>query len=938
MKSMKREKRRGIKSAMRVAGIGICMALCSASASAEYTVQLAEGGAVDISVNGSAPVRFAPEFKILHTDQSITQRRFRLPLPLHEVTAWQIRGQRTPILNPFEVADIHKIRATGAEERDGVIHWVFPEHALFSIEAEVRPNESGTEPQIHFRFTAKADGFFSVGYAGAPERAPETVDAVFQPLIWHDQRFPEEAFLTLEYNCSIPGVLATADGLTYGVLADPESLPFRLPNFRNNLFGVMVRNEAAQAQPMVFAPVLGAQGSQMSAGQAMNFDLLLLVRPGGWLETFEYVAREIMGFHDYRENTLTSMNQTLDNMIDYGLSEYSRFIKEERGASYATDMPGAVKNVAALHPLSVALAADEKEIFTDRVVPIMEYLMSREKFLFSNTGQVGSQTATSNMRGPAFPVSELAEFHALTQGNNPVFLHHARELYGQDRVLNMTTVVEGGTWKRDISLYRATGEKQYLDEAVRKADVYIEERIKNPPSDLSEGANGTFWDYILPRWPQLFELYELTNEQRFLDAAVHGAREYASIMWFYPRIPDEDVVVNRGGHAPRYRRGNRIQIPEKTVPAWRVSEMGLIAEGLGTAGGGHRGIFLTTYAPYFLRIAKHSGDAFLRDIARSAMVGRYSNFPGYHMNTEYTTVHEQPDFPLRPHRELNSTSMHYNHIWVHIPMMLDYLVSDAFDRSNGAVDFPSRYVEGYAYLYGKAYGDRPGHFYGDQDVWLWMPRGVLQIDNVQANYVTAAGNGNFYAVLKNQSDRPIEVEVQVNADIVSEAAARSYPVRIWKDNETAPAGELNDGKIRVTLSPKGITALAIDGLSAAPQFRDTILATETAPWQQSFAMAESPIGTIQGMYLGTLTGMVLNFGEKTWIYAYLAGDFEDLSELEEVTFHYQTGDEWQEYTVSQFPWEFRAPLTGEEEEILIYISTRNPASKQELSEEIELIK
>ena len=938
MRNLTKKNRWKIRSLLRATALGICLGVCSAFASADYSVQLVEGGAVDVSVQGSDPVRFEPEFKILHTNQQITQRRFRRELPFHEVTAWQIRNQQAPALNPFKVADLHKIRATGAEERDGVIHWHFPENQLFELKAELHPSESGQEPQIRFQFTAREAGFFSVGYAGAPERTPEEVDAVFQPLIWHDQRFPEDAFLTLEYNASIPGVLATLDGLTYGVMADPSSLPFRMPTFRNNLFGVMVRNEAGQAQPMVFAPVLGAQESQMRVGQSMSFDLLLLVRPGGWLETFEYAAREIMGFHDYRENTLTSMNQTLDNMIDYGLSEYSRFIKEERGFSYATDMPGAVKNVTALHPLSVALAVDEEEIFTDRVQPLLEYLMSREKFLFSNTGEVGSQTATSNMRGPAFPVSELAEFQSLTKGNNPVFLHYVRELYGEDRVLNMTTVTYGGTWKRDISLYRATGEKQYLDEAVRKADVYIEERIKNPPSDFAEAATSTFWDNILPWWPQLFELYELTKEERFLDAAVHGAREYASIMWFYPRIPDEEIVVNRGGQAPLYRRGNPIRVPEETVPAWRVSEMGLIAEGLGTAGGGHRGLFLTTYAPYFLRIAHHSGDAFLRDIARSAMVGRYSNFPGYHMNLEYSTVYEQPDFPLRAHEELTSTSMHYNHIWVHIPMILDYLVSDAFDRSNAAVDFPSRYVEGYAYLYGKAYGDRPGRFYGDQNVWLWMPRGVLEIDNVQANYVTATGNGNFYAVLKNQSELAIEVEVQINPEIVSEATARSYPVRIWKDNQEAPAGELKDGKIRVTLSPKGITALAVDGLSAGPRFRETILATETAPWQQSFAMADSPIGTIQGMFLGTLTGTVLKFGEKTWLYAYMAGDFEDLTVMDEVTFHYRTGEEWEEYTVSQFPWEFSVPLTGDEEEVEVYISTRNPASKQELSEKIRLTK
>jgi len=917
-------------------GVFACVLLAHpfSAAGAGYDIVLLADAAVEVLADGTDPVRFEPEFTVLYTDQRITQRRFKLPIPIYDVTAWEIRGQREPVLSQFDVAKSERVRAVAADERDGVIRWRFPENPRFELVAEVRPSGERREPQIWFRLTAKESGLYTIGYTGAPERSPLEVDGVFQPLIWHETRFPEEAYLTLEYNCSIPAAMATVGNTTYGVVADPGTFPFRMPTFRNNRFGVMVRNSNGQAQPMIFAPVLGGEGSRMEVGETTEFSLLLLARAGDWKEIFEYVAREIMGFRDYRENTLTSLNETLDNMIDYGLSEYSRFLSDERGASYATDMPGAVKNVSALHPLSVALVVDDEEVFEDRFKPFVEYLLSREKFLFSPTGEVGSQTATSNVRGPSAPVSELSELYALSRGRNPIFLHHARELYPQDRVLNMTTVTYGSTWERDLSLYRATGEKRYLEDAVRKANEYIDERLGNPPSDFSEAETGTFWDDILPRWPQLFELYEETGDPRHLEAAVRGARDHASIIWFYPRIPDEEILVNRGGVAPLYRRGDPIKVPEQTVPAWRVSEVGLIAEGLGTAGGGHRGIFLTTYAPYFLRIAQHSGDEFLREIARSAMVGRYSNFPGYHMNMEYSTVYESADFPLRAHEDLTSTSMHYNHIWVHAPMLLDYLVADAFDRSNGAIDFPSRFVEGYAYLYGKAYGDRPGRFYEDENVWLWMPRRLLQTNNVQANYVTAHGNGNFYAALKNQSNEEIKVTVKINADLVPDADAGAYPVRIWQDNRPAPGGEIKGGEITLSILPKGVTAFAVDGLEVKTRIREAILETEDLAYPESFAMADSPIGTLQGMYIGTLTGTILSFGEKSWVYGYLEGDFEDLTEMEEVTFHYRTEGEWKEITDTQYPWEFSAPLSRGDREVEFYISTRTPASKQELSERI----
>ncbi len=908
----------------------------SSSSAGNYNVRLLQDGSVEVASGGSAAVRFDPEFVVMYSAERVLQLRQRMGVPHYHVTAWQRRGERNIITNPFEVTTPVYLRAVSAADVGGTIRWNFPVREDFKLEAELRPSPTGREPRLYFRLTAIKPGQYSVGFAGAPSCQADQADAIWQPLVWHERRFPEESYLTLEYNCPIPTTLVSRNGLTYGVMADPGQLPFRIPNLRNNLFGVTVRNEKGLAQPMLFAPVLGTDGSQLEKNESFDFQALLFVQPSSWNVAFEYAAREILGFHDYRQNTDVSLNKTFENMVDYALSGYSRFLDDERGSSYATDMPGAVKNVSALCPLGLALVTDNEELFLKRVKPLLEYLLSREKFLFSPLGEVGSQIATSNMRGPSATVSELAVLHAMSGGRNPFLLDYVRELYPRDRVLNMEKITYGGTWQRDLSLYRATGDKKHLDDASRKADIYIRERIDNPPSDFEEAVvYSHFWDDILPLWVDLFELYELTLNPRHLQASLKGARQHASIIWFYPQIPDRDVLVNEGGFAPQYRQGEPTPVPEARVPAWRVSEMGLIAEGIATSGGAHRGLFINTYAPYFLRLAHYTGDQFLHDIARSAVIGRYTNFPGYHMNLAYSTAHEAVGFPLRPHGAITSTSMHYNHILVHSRKLLDYLVSDAFYRSEGAIDFPSRFVEGYAYLYGKIYGEKPGRFYGDQNVTLWMPKGILNIDHVQANYLTATGNGKLYIALKNQSSEDIEATVSVNPEIVAGARSGRFPVKLWKNNRDAGTGEVRNGQIRVSIPANGITALIVEGLEGNIRFSDKMVAHNADGKLNGFAETDTPIGTIQGMYVGTPTGMFLSFGEYNWAYGYLAGEFEDLHTMESVTFHYRFDEgPWQVYTDNQFPWEFSVPAGRDVQQMEFYISTRTPASKQELSERL----
>ena len=150
---------------------------------------------------------------------------------------------------------------------------------------------------------------------------------------------------------------------------------------------------------MLFAPALGGAGSHMQSGDTFAFEVILYSESGYLSTAYESIARKIYGFHDYRKNATHTLNETLDNMLEYGMSKYSWFIDSLKGCAYSTDVPGAVKNVSALNPLQMALLTDREDIFWKRALPIMEFLLSREKFLFTLDSTQKGQSPSRKMHG-----------------------------------------------------------------------------------------------------------------------------------------------------------------------------------------------------------------------------------------------------------------------------------------------------------------------------------------------------------------------------------------------------------------------------------------------------------------------------------------------------------------------------------------------------------
>jgi len=727
--------------------------------------------------------------------------------------------------NIYHAGKTHFLTAIKTISSGDSIRFIFPEHALFTLKAWLIKS-SLPYPKIEFLFTPKKNGFYSVGYIGAPSFKSDHVDELWQPLIWTEKRVPLQPYLTPSFMATIPATLVNDGHNSIGVLAASRYLPFQpLPLLTNSQFGIALLNNKSELQPQVFAPMPGGINSQMMAGHSFEFSMSLVVEPLSITKTYEQMATTVFGFKDYRTNATVSMNTTLDNLIDYSKTRYAWFIDSLKGFAYATDVPGAVKNVSSLNPLELAIVRDDQEMFDKRAYPLMEFMLSREKFLFAIDSNQKIQSPSRKLRGPIAPLSELQVLSDVFGGNNSFYTTMAKKEFGTARVRNLDEEQKGRNWVNAMFMFKLTSDSAYLGLSKALADKYLKERVNTRLKEFGDPlfSSNFFWPTFTNNWSALLELYELTADRRYLEAAQDGARHYTLFTWMTPAIPNDLVTVNKGGKAPMYwylksKGHHQMYYPEEKVPAWRLSEMGLTPESSGTSTG-HRAIFMSTYAPWLLRIGYHTNDPFLMNVAKASIVGRSESFPGYHINTERTTAYEKADFPLHEHKDQSVNSFHYNHILPMASMFVDYLVSDAYVKSGGRIDFPSDYIEGYAYLQNKFYGAKKGRFFQFENVQLWMPSRLLNTANIALNYVSAKKGDTLLLAFMNQSGADISTRVSVDASRVdfsgSTGVQTLYP--------TVQVLNLKDGTFQVDVPAGGITALAIPGVKISSGFQDQIL-------------------------------------------------------------------------------------------------------------------
>lgn len=840
--------------------------------------------------NNTDTIAFTPTFHVLVSSNAPTPSRSAITEDInYSITSW---SGNTDLYS----AGSSRIRSAQSVTQNGdQIDFTYTTNSEFSLVASLTLPSGSEYPHLSYCLTASQSMDFSIGYIGAPKYDPAVLDELWQPLVWTERKFPQGSYLTTSNQCTLPATMVTANGLTSGVIVDPDDMPFApFPTFARSEFGVALRNHEDLAQTMVWAPIMGRGASQLSNGESFCFDLRLFSGDQSIQDFYEELSNDLYGFGNYdRSNVLGSLNETFENMVDYGMSEYSRFIEENKGPSYQTDVPGAVKVTSSLNPLNIAFVTDNEDVFWDRGMPMMEFMLSRNYTTYADEPTSGTgQNAYNELGSACMNISEMTAIYSISKNNMPFLMDMA-----VDNQLSYADQAYERQWRQHIAFYRATGDEQYLNSAKSAADTYIADRIDGFQDDFDylHHTKNSFWIQLAPKFVDLMELYEVSGDTKYLNAARVAARRFAMFTWMSAKVPDANITVNEGGQAPVYSYvgGNPISVPEESVPAWRLAEYGLHCEAAATANS-HRSIFMAHHAPYFLKIAQLTGDEFLGKIAKSAIVGRYTNFPGYHMNTDYTTVYEKPDFPLRSHEAISSTSMHYNHVWPMMSLILDYLVSDVVTKSDEAVYFKPEFIEAYANLQNRIYGHHPGQFYHMDSVTLWMPKDLLEIGDQELNYIAARKGDTLMLAFTNQSSNAVNTTVSINPELVGFSGTHHMET-ISNSGSTVPS-TISSNTLSLSVAANGITAVIIRDVAIDPAFQDRFYTEQDTTWAKD-QLTDSFAG---------INAMYLNFGpDLSEVYIYSSspkGTFEN------VTLTYIINGDTVVVPDVEYPFEYEIPL------------------------------
>lgn len=739
------------------------------------------------------------------------------------------------------------------------------------FEFRVRWSLETAAPQLDVEFVPKTAGDYVIGYQSFTQ---EKLDDVTELLSGSRNRAKVAGTVesTGLWELTTPLGLVEKPGaggrpFTYGIYIPASELPLRFEPAgagNNQPLGMSLVNNEGGIQPILYAPQFGPY-SKLAAGVPYRFKVGLYAGDKTVYEAYTELLRSEYGYTAYRQNVMgQSLTDTMFNMIDllkidpagddsvdYVPSASGWWSRAKGFIDIENDQ--SIRTAASSVLLGAYYLTDDSELYDKRALPMLEHGVSRNERGWSPKQKpVYNDPSLWKMGSVAFDVTTLSTFYGMTKGYNAGLYKLGEEDY---KVRNPGQYARGPVIQ-PLMMYRMTRNPLYLQEAEAAAAKYIAEEI-DTPSIRNMDRNAFFYQYG-KLWVEILELYEETKDPKYLQAAYKEAQRYVSIFTVRPvpegkvSIPDPSpfryYLANNWEDSGKYRYP-RAKLPEDEpgagaeAEAWMVSPTGLTYEA-GNTNSAYR--MNAQEAPFLMRLAEYTGDRLLADIAHNAVVGRYTNYPGYYYRGLITSQ-LQPDFPLLG--PTDGTSIYYHHAPAQLGQTMDYLITEQIVRSGGRISFPSVFETDFLWFKYHVYGSQPGTFYGHPDAWLWMPKGILQSDNPQINWITAESGDKLYIGLANVSKDAQQVGLKLNPAVVGGLDPdKSYPVTVIRDNGTPEAGVMTGGELRLTVSGRGMTAVIVDGLNievplhrAAPE-RDTAEASY-------FFDTYSPIDAVKGMLL-----------------------------------------------------------------------------------------
>jgi hypothetical protein len=134
------------------------------------------------------------------------------------------------------------------------------------------------------------------------------------------------------------------------------------------------------------------------------------------------------------------------------------------------------------------------------------------------------------------------------------------------------------------------------------------------------------------------------------------------------------------------------------------------------------------------------------------------------------------------------------------------------------------------------------------------------------------------------------------------------------------------GRGMISISPKGITAVVIEGLKPRVEFQDKFHSAPVPPRSDTAVRFKAPVGEAQAIRL--------SFGpELTWLYAYLTAG---VGEVKSARLHLETKAGVETLEDTSYPFEFSFPLKAGDDILKLTVEVVNASDQTQRSETVVL--
>ncbi len=586
---------------------------------------------------------------------------------------------------------------------------------------------------------------------------------------------------------TLASILSTKDGLTVSVAAEPGTAaePWETDKHNPALWrlGLSAMNRDGELAPTLYHPVLGEDGSYMKAGDEREFSFRFTLSRGGWWPVFNHVANDVYQFDESLR--LRGNRRSLTDRL-YGMHRYlvndstSKWhtevfesdtigAQEYLGGVYLAKKD-AMKNAdyGAMWMLG-ALTGDS--LITSKRLPHALNFKNHQQHTSDGfmKGASRGQYYLRNLSrfveewGPYTEPIATTYYMLMDLGNIALFNPDNEEV--KEQIRNAADCLlrwqnDDGSWVvayddatgtptfADLKDYRPTfyglmiayrvlGDEKYLAAARSGADWLVENAVNQDKWLGVCGDTRFVADFATAQAAEaLLELFAITGDERYRDAALRAARFYATSVYTNPVASEREVMVKG-----------------KPRKQWEISTSGLSYEHGGIIGSTnlHGPILLASHAGMFVRMYRLTGDQLFLDMARAAAIGRDAFVDDETAVASYYWSAMNRGAGAYPH-----------HAWWQVGWITDYLLAELELRSDGKILFPAGFIAPKVGPH-RAYGFGNGSVYGEEARLAMIP-GFATSDNPNVEIVMAQTDSETILMLLNDLGSAQKATIQIASE------------------------------------------------------------------------------------------------------------------------------------------------------------------------------